>query len=441
MPEASLSDVLAARELRVQRQAEMLQKDKKPLVCFTLNIAGPVKISADTEYAFRVGSDRLLEGLKTVGLRVLSREDISSAAGYGLLLSVDGEAQRIKELCTCLEDLDDLGRLFDMDVIAEDGQKLSREKERCCLVCGQPGRGCASRRVHPVEQLQEATGRIICAHRIQAESERIASLAVQSLVDEVCVTPKPGLVDRYDSGSHRDMDVFTFSASAAALQPYFQKCYLAGARDRGLPPEEAFGRLRALGIEAERVMRKATAGVNTHKGIIFTMGVLCGAAGRIEGRDLEAWMDACAELTAGYRGPGVRMEAAEGLPSVRGVGLPALREGREKGLCFNDQCLLVLLRLLAAVEDTNMIARGGLLAASAARSQAKALIRFYEAGGAGSSLPDIMGRLNKEYIKKNLSPGGCADLLAATLLADRWTREQECDTITNSQDQERGFTC
>ena len=198
MPEVSLEDVLRAREERVMHQQDMLKRHHRPLVCFTMNIAGPVKVNEETAYAFRVGSVRLLEGLKTMGFDVLEKQDISSAAGYGIILSVNAPSGAVKKLCVSLEELDPLGRLFDMDVIQENGEKLDRDHERCCLVCGQAGRGCASRRIHSVEQIQQVTWNLIRDHRTQAQSEQIARLAVQSLLDEVCVTPKPGLVDRMD---------------------------------------------------------------------------------------------------------------------------------------------------------------------------------------------------------------------------------------------------
>ena len=424
MATVSLDDVLIARDRRVQRQMEWLDRFDRPLICFTLNIAGPVKVNEDTAYASRVGAERLLEGLKTMGWEPLAQMDLSSPAGHCLLLAVDAPAAELKRLCVSLEDLDELGRLFDLDVMDAEARKLKRETERTCLICGQPGRGCARARLHSVEQLQQRTCQIIQEHRVRQESQRIASMAVQSLLDEVCVTPKPGLVDCHDSGSHQDMDLFTFNASAAALYPYFQACYLAGEKERQAPEESAFIRLQALGLEAEAAMRRATGGVNTHKGAIYTLGVLCGAAGRTGSHELEPWLRACSALTAHRRAEGVRAEVADGLPSVCRIGLPVLQKARQDGLSFNDQCLVVLLHLLSTVRDTNMIARGGASAAKASRDQARALIRFHEAGEAGSGIRDIMGRLNARYVSENLSPGGCADLLAATLLVDRWVRAE-----------------
>ena len=364
-----------------------------------------------------------------------------------MLLAVRGEAAALKALCCALEDGLPLGRLFDMDVIGPRGEKLSRGEaaERGCLVCGKPGRGCASRRLHPVEELQRATRALIRGHWIQAQSEEIASLAVQALLDEAAAAPKPGLVDRYGSGSHGDMDLFTFGASAAALWPYFQKCFLCGDACGRLEAHAAFAPLRALGLEAERRMLMATEGVNTHKGAIYTLGLLCAAAGRLapaapgeQGPDAARWLTACADLAAADPGRGdgadmthgelarerhgaggVREELKRGLPGVANVGLPALEAAENSGYSLNDACLYVLLRLMTTLQDTNMIHRGGLQRAREAQAEARALL---ERSAGGPPSRQELEALDARFTADRLSPGGSADLLAATLFVHRWLR-------------------
>lgn len=285
---------------------------------------------------------------------------------------------------------------------------------------------------------------IIKTDYIATHSERIASFAVQSLLDEVCTTPKPGLVDRKNCGSHKDMDIFTFNASAAALWPYFQRCFLTGAESSHLPAAEVFSQLQYLGLEAERMMLEATGGVNTHKGAIFTLGLMCGAAGRMipsepgnEPIDLALWLKTCAELarnsipqngTATHGDTirrdcgigGIREELSAGLPSVFTVGLPALNKAKQMGLNLNDCCIYTLLKLISVVRDTNMIARGGLMLAEQARNMVDDLIKL-----TSNALPaqEKLEELELFFTMNRLSPGGCADLLAATLLADRWTNQ------------------
>lgn len=441
MAEVRLEEVLEAREQRVQAQQALLDAYGKPVISFTLNIAGPVKVDAWSQYAFDEGRERILGGLDSMRLPITDRRELFSPAGRTLLLAVDGEAAAIKKLCVLLEDGNPLGRLFDIDVLDARGEKMSRPRERCCLICGKEGRECASRRLHPLKAIQEKTRAIIRDHWLEREGEKAAAYAVRALLDEVCATPKPGLVDRQNCGSHRDMDIFTFCASAAALEPYFRRCFAAGVQDRSLPPDAAFARLQALGLEAERGMLAATHGVNTHKGAIYSLGLLCAAAGRTfpqtpdaEPPEPEALLAVCGQMAAVHENSllgqthgsaaktrygigGVKQEAAAGFPAVKNIGLPTLRRAREEGLDFNDQCVTVLLHLIASVQDTNMVARGGLDRANGARQTALKLLDT-------DFLPkrETIEALDRAFIQENLSPGGCADLLAATLFLARQTK-------------------
>jgi len=258
--------ILQSREDRAQLQQTLLLRFGCPLICFTMNIAGPVKTSPLIEWGFRFGLDALLKVLPAV----LHQQVRYLPTGCEAYLSVQLPADQAKSICVQIEEATPLGRLFDMDVLDVNGQKLERVTERSCLICGKPGRYCAAGRVHSVEELQATTEQIL-----------VAELAVQSLLAEARTTPKPGLVDRNNNGSHRDMCLNSFVASANALRPYFSECTAIGQQTRQQSPEETFLLLRQAGIRAEQTMLAATGGVNTHKGAIFTLGILCGAAGRL----------------------------------------------------------------------------------------------------------------------------------------------------------------
>ncbi|MCQ2454244.1 MAG: citrate lyase holo-[acyl-carrier protein] synthase [Clostridia bacterium] len=150
MSEATLIDVLAARDRRAELQQKMLSSYGLSLISFTLNIAGPIKADAWAAYAFRQGKAALMAALGSFGYPIRAEEEVSSPAGYEWMAAVDTEAVQLKKICVSIEHRHRMGRLFDMDVIAADGLKISREEERACLVCGKPGRGCASRRLHPL---------------------------------------------------------------------------------------------------------------------------------------------------------------------------------------------------------------------------------------------------------------------------------------------------
>lgn len=444
--DVTLEQMLLARENRVRMQEKLLAQYHIPLISFTMNIPGPVKDTPLIRRGFREGVRQVLGTLAAWGLKPRHLEQVEAVTGWEGYFSVDAPARRLKQLCADIEIRSDLGRLFDLDVLDVDGSQLRRglfgEPERGCMVCGAPGRGCASRRIHSVEQLQKAAGDILTAHFREQDSQAIGRCALRGILDEVCTSPKPGLVDRFHNGSHRDMDLFTFTASASALAPYFISCAAMGQQTRDLPPEETFRRLRRAGVAAEQTMLEATSGVNTHKGAVFTIGILCGAMGRLwtaEGscREERAIFAQCAAMTGdimrseleenrpirtagerlyqAHRLPGIRGEAAAGFPSVANIGLPVLRRCLGQGLSRNDSAVVTLLHLIAQVADTNMVARGGLERAGEAARRVSRLLEE-------SPVPTRaqLEELDAYFVAHRLSPGGCADLLAATLFLHDW---------------------
>ena len=136
--EVSLLDILNAREVRVRQQKTLLVEHRVPLLCFTMNIAGPVKVTPLIERGFRAGV-AMLDG-QLPQEKLLYRDVQVLPTGCEAVFAVSIPAGQIKELCTALEEEHPLGRLFDMDVIDTDGHKLERKDERGCMVCGAPGR-------------------------------------------------------------------------------------------------------------------------------------------------------------------------------------------------------------------------------------------------------------------------------------------------------------
>lgn len=445
----TLMEMLGAREARAMRQQQLLEEYQLPVISFCLNIAGPVKNSPVLRRAFREGLERLACALLAGRLDVVHREEVDQPTGCEALWVVRGDGRGVKELCVELEDRDALGRLFDLDVLDPASGKWDRtqlgQPPRKCLVCGKEGKGCASRRLHTVEELQHATQVILENYFSQKDQQALGALAAKALLYEVCTTPKPGLVDRSNNGSHRDMDVFTFLDSTAALLPYFDEAVRLGMETRDLPPQETFRRLRQAGAAGERAMFRSTGGVNTHKGAVFTLGTVCAAAGRLwtaEGfsKDLDAALALCGEMSAqavqedfeairregahttGQRLylehglEGIRGELSRGLPAVAQIGLPTLRRRLEAGDSLEQAGVQVLMALMAQVVDTNLIARGGLEGQRWAMEQAKALTQGQAA------CREETEKLDKAFAERNLSPGGCADLLAITYFLEFLSR-------------------
>ena len=438
----SLQEMLAAREARAFLQSQLLATYHAPLISFTMNIAGPIKNSPLIREGFLLGLSQLLEALNAAKISILFQKETSSPAGNEVFLVTDAPEHLIKQITCDLEDGSDLGRLFDMDVIRSDGSKVEREElglsPRRCLICSGPARICARSRAHSVPELQERTTVLLTDGIKDADAKEAARLAGQALLYEVATTPKPGLVDRFNSGSHSDMDIFTFLTSASSLWSYFEECTRIGRESAPLPAPETFARIRRSGRQAEARMFAATGGVNTHKGAIFSVGIVCAALGRLsraDWGDAERVLDECAAMTAGiverdfgnltpdqaktggqklylaYGIEGIRGQVAAGFPAVRNVGLPILKKGVAQGRSLNDSGCAALLALITSDDDTNLIARGGRETQLAVVSELKELLSV-------TPFPDTetLRRLDEMFIEKNLSPGGSADLLAICYL-------------------------
>ncbi len=271
----------------------------------------------------------------------------------------------------------------------------------------------------------------------RAGTERIGRLAIRSLYREAALALKPGLVSPNSQGSHRDMDFSTFLRSLQALRTYFPAIASCGLQRPGFAP------LQALGIDAEAAMLAATGGVNTHRGAIFNLGLLCAAAGRLiaDGETPSAatacqavknnWaadiLDGLATLPAAsqlklshglevarrYGSGGARQEAASGFPAALEIGLPAYRSILVATGDGELAAVQALFALIAELDDTNLLWRGGPAGLACGR---RAASEFLAAGGVlADDWPEHAAAIDREFVARDLSPGGSADLLGVTL--------------------------
>jgi triphosphoribosyl-dephospho-CoA synthase len=297
-----------------------------------------------------------------------------------------------------------------------------------------------------------------------AFAREVARLAVRSLHAELCLYPKPGLVSPVDNGSHDDMDAGTFMRSLFSLRHYFRKICLAGLNDA------PFAQLKQLGIAAETAMLQATRGINTHRGAIFSLGLLCATAGRAraqgtpmtpaalraamlirwgeelamhaapaansqatanEAASIPPSRDGTAEaapaqevvaeplsnglrVAARYAASGAREEGALGLPSVFEVGLPALLAARARGATVTEERVDTLYTLMAHISDSNVYHRAGPRGAQIVRDHAESFLA--QGGTAHARWREQAIASHHIFMQHRLSPGGAADLLAACCL-------------------------
>lgn len=441
----SLMEILDAKETRVQHQQDMML-DKGTLISFTLNIPGAIKSCPLFSLAFARGKAEILRQIAYQGGQILNQAENHLKTGDELYLLTDLDIRTVKCRMVEIEENFSFGRLFDIDVMNSEVPKISRTElslpPRRCLVCGCQAAACARSQRHSPVELLEAIISMICDTIAQENKSLIARSACRALLYEVNTAPKPGLVDREDNGAHKDMDSFSFIDSACALIPYFERCAEEGAK--GQDWQSIFETLRYLGKEAEERMKAATGGVNTHKGAIFSMGIFCAMAGAKKQKEFLqqiipekptepfCWETAAKQMCAhllrdfdevekkiaegkllthgeklyrDYKITGIRGEAAQGFPAVFQVGLPFLRQEIRNGKSLNDAGVLTLLHLMKEVQDTNILIRSDLETLQWAQSRVSEILQH-------NPDKDAVHQLNREFIEKNISPGGCADLLA-----------------------------
>ena len=152
--EVVLTDMLACRERRVNTQNAYIQNYHCPVISFCMNIPGPIKTNEKIKKAFLSGKEALFAALKKENISVLAQIEFDDKTGNEIILAVDYPADKIKELTTKIEETHPFGRLFDMDVIGTNGEKLSRGVYRKCLICGCQAQECARSRKHTVAEMQ-----------------------------------------------------------------------------------------------------------------------------------------------------------------------------------------------------------------------------------------------------------------------------------------------
>ncbi|WP_249323852.1 triphosphoribosyl-dephospho-CoA synthase CitG [Wansuia hejianensis] len=279
---------------------------------------------------------------------------------------------------------------------------------------------------------------------MNAFCNNISNMAIKSILYEVASSPKPGLVDRHNPGAHKDMDFFTFLSSGSVLGPYFYNCTNIGINFKGQDYTKLLIDIRPIGIKAEEDMFRATGGINTHKGMIFSLGIIAAAAGslfkennkkkytsltisnriklmtkgiteELKGAHNKENLTYGEKLFLKYGFKGIRGEVEDGFISVLKYSLPVFgRLLSEKKYHINDIMVETLIHLMANVEDSNILGRHSIDMLYYSQKQAK---KALELGGYLSEEGrSFIKEMDEDFIEKNISPGGAADLLAVTLM-------------------------
>ncbi|MEA1063374.1 triphosphoribosyl-dephospho-CoA synthase [Erwinia sp. HR93] len=267
-----------------------------------------------------------------------------------------------------------------------------------------------------------------------ARARILAQMATQSLIDEARLSPKPGLVDSRGNGAHLDLSLALMERSAHSLTSTFQALALQSwQRPADIALRQTIGR---LGREGEQQMMAATGGVNTHRGAIWALGLLVSAVAMLGGAaNAQAIADAAASLAAlpdtaapkvfskglratrRYQVPGAREEAQNGFPHIMRLALPQLLRSRRQGASEDEARIDALMAIMTSLSDTCVLSRAGLPGLETMQNGARAVLL---AGGCRCPQGKAaLAQLDTRMLALNASPGGAADLLAATLLLER----------------------
>ena len=278
-------------------------------------------------------------------------------------------------------------------------------------------------------------------------NKNIATLATKALLYEVSISPKAGLVSRLSNGSHKDMNFYTFIDSSLALHNYFLNCFDYG-QEKLFSCPNFFKDLREVGKVAEKEMYEATKGINTHKGTIFSMGILLAVLGvhLKENKEIdlkilsEKIKEMCKPLlneledadnisTYGekaykeYHLTGARGLAISGYEIVLLDGINKLKDFC-KTLDFETACILLLFYYMSVLDDTNIVNRASITILKEVQILSKELFEENKKTLEKENIKNSMSKLNDIFIEKNISAGGSADLLILTIFIHLLTDEE-----------------
>lgn len=421
----SLDEVLEARESRWNYRVSH-SKDSVIL-----------SVTSRLPYSLRVSYPDLPTDVRSViesaGFSFLKEQ--LSADGKELYFSSDLSPVEAKKRAVEIEETHRLGKFLDLDVCFHEKPVNRRDlgiAERKCIICGKPSWVCIKQKTHSVDEIkQEVENAIFPQENVFVK--KVARLARLATEDELRLVYKPGLVTPLSMGSHTDMDFFLMKRSLDVLQKYWELCAKEGccmAKDSSYQ----LSKLRNYGLEAEKAMFSSSGGVNTYKGLIYLLGILCAcSAAAYKKKDFlsifsiasrmcsqELQREVLAPNKARLKGinfAGARGEASAGFPLVKKA-LHFLKEQETKQLPKEDKLLNTLLYLVSLTEDSNVAGRGGVSSLLWLQEECKKILA---AGGVSSSKGVALYKeFQRKVLIKKLSPGGAADLLSCTLFLQRF---------------------
>lgn len=438
-----IEEFLFDREKRVKHQEKLFKSYKdKTLVTIRINYPGIEKSNYVTDDIVNIIYNEILTYYKQY---IIYNDRYKNKEGLVCHFIFDADFVSVKKLMIDIEEKHILGRCVDIDVYTMKDDKvigISRshlyKKPRKCFICDEDAKICSRSQAHSIEEIKKYFEKVYLKHNEYQKKREIlaydvSQIAVKAMISEVSTFPSFGLVSPISQGSHDDMNYYTFLNSSFAIAPFLKEMYNIGYSYH--EPKYIFDSIRNIGKLCEEKMFEATNNINTHKGMIFLMGITITAVAKIsynngrfeEIQDIIKLMvdnilddfndiDNKKELTHGeklyikYGFTGVRGQVKDGLSILFNN---IIDKYCNSELSENDLYTQILIELLAIVEDSTIVYRHDIKTLNKVQKDAKELL---EIGGVYTNDGKLrVLELEKEYIKKNISPGGCADLLAVTI--------------------------
>lgn len=439
-----ITEFLLDRDKRVAYQEHLLKENKdKTLVTIRINYPGIEKSNYITD---NIVNTIYNEILTYYGKFIVFEDKYKNKEGIVAHFLFDLDFVNVKKEMINVEEEHILGRCLDIDVYTLKNDKvigISRsdlfKKPRRCFICDLDAKICSRAQTHTIDEIKNYFEVVYknfkdSQKKTDSLAYEVSQMALKAMISEVSTFPSFGLVSPISSGAHKDMDYYTFLNSAVAITPFLKKMFEVGYSYYS--PEYIFDAIRDIGKECEKKMFEATNNINTHKGMIFLMGISMAAIGKAlyENKEFYQIQDIIKSMVKNILDDfkelhkkeklthGERLYLEYGFTGIRGQvqdGLSVLFDNIidnyiNSDLKENDLYTQILIELMARVEDSTVVYRHDISTLRKVQSDAKDLLNmggiFTEKGR------QKCHHLEDLYIKENISPGGCADLLAISIL-------------------------
>lgn len=437
-----INKFLQDREDRVFFQQNLISKYNLPLLTVRTNYPGENKRELIADNIAQIISSEIEI---IFNKKIIHKDIIENLEGKIYLFIIDDNPKNIKLESISLEENHILGRCVDIDVYDIDGNGLSRSLfnlgKRKCMLCNELAFICGRTMKHSHSEIKEfITNQYIKYQEFLKKQEKIASIlsdiALEAMIYEVSSYPSFGLVSPLTQGAHNDMDFFTFLDSSFAIKDGLKS--MAKIAYSSIPLDIAFKHLREIGKKTEKNMFVATNNINTHKGMIFLLGVVVSATARalyeqkefcdiqdiiknmtkdilkdFENIDINKALTHGEKLFLKYGFTGIRGEIKNGLEVVFNGSIKVFKETLKKTNSTNLASVQTLIFLMGKVMDSTIVYRHDFETLESVKQEMQNL---YNNGGIFiQNRNSILSEIEKRYIANRISPGGCADLLAITI--------------------------